>query len=92
MPARVDVYTRQWCGYCTAAKRFLDKRGVRYTEIDCTGDADKRRWLAQASGQSTVPQIFIDERPIGGFTDMRDLADAGELDALLAGQAPATTS
>ena len=67
MTARVEVYTRQWCGYCTAAKRFLDKRGVRYTEIDCTGDADKRRWLAQASGRTTVPQIFIDDRPIGRF-------------------------
>jgi len=89
MAARVEVYTRQWCGYCTAAKRFLDKRGTPYTEIDCTGDADKRRWLAQVTGRSTVPQIFIDGRAIGGFTDMRDLDDAGQLEPLLAGQAPA---
>jgi len=92
MPARVEVYTRQWCGYCSAATRFLDKKGVAYTEIDCTGDHEKRKWIAQASGQSTVPQIFIDGTSIGGYSDMKALDDRGELDALLAGQASAASS
>ena len=85
MGAQVKIYTRQWCGYCSAATRFLSSRGVAFEEIDVTGNNEARKWLAEVTGQSTVPQIFIDGKPIGGYTDMRALDDMGRLDALLAG-------
>jgi len=85
MPAHVTIYTRQWCGYCTAAESLLKDKGVAFEKIDCTGDQEKRRWLAEATGRSTVPQIFIDGRAIGGYDDMRALERHGELDKLLAG-------
>ena len=85
MPAEVKIYTRKWCGYCTAAERLLTSKGVAYENIDCTGDRAKRDWLAKVTGRTTVPQIFIDGRPIGGYDDMRALDRAGELDKLLAG-------
>lgn len=82
--ASVRVYTTQWCGYCNAAKRFLSSvKGVSYEEIDVSGDADARRWLTETTGQSTVPQIFVGDLPIGGYTDMRALDSAGKLDPLL---------
>jgi glutaredoxin 3 len=85
MPANVTIYTRQWCGYCTAAERLLKDKRVAFEKIDCTGDDEKRQWLAEATGRSTVPQIFIDGRAIGGYDDMRALDRRGELDKLLAG-------
>ena len=85
MPAQVTIYTRKWCGYCTAAERLLKDKGVAFENIDCTGDDAKRRWLADLTGRTTVPQIFIDGRAIGGYDDMRALDRAGELDPLLSG-------
>jgi glutaredoxin 3 len=85
MPAQVTIYTRKWCGYCTAAERLLASKGVAFENIDCTGDDAKRRWLADVTGRTTVPQIFIDGRAIGGYDDLRALERAGELDKLLAG-------
>ena len=94
MAAEVKIYTREACGYCTSAIRLLTQKGVKYEHIDATGDPDTRRWLAQVTGQSTVPQIFIDGRSVGGFTDIRALDQRGELDRLLAGTAaqPSSTS
>lgn len=83
--AQVKIYTTTWCGYCTAAKRFLrDHKKVEFQEIDVTGDEAARAWLVETTGQSTVPQIFVGERAIGGYTDMRALDSAGGLDPLLA--------
>lgn len=87
MPAEVKMYTRQWCGYCVAAERLLKRKGVAYEEIDTTGKPDLRRWLANETGRSTVPQIFIDGQSIGGYDEMNALDRAGKLDALLAGTA-----
>jgi len=84
MPAQVKLYTRRWCGYCTAAEHLLDAKGVRYEKIDCTGDHAKRAWLRAATGRSTVPQIFIDGEPIGGYDELRALDRRGELDRMLA--------
>jgi len=94
MAAEVKIYTREACGYCTAAIRLLTQKGVTFQHIDATGDPDTRRWLAQVTGSSTVPQIFIDGRPVGGFTDIRALDQRGELDRLLAGapSQPSSTS
>ena len=85
MPAHVKMYTRRWCGYCTAAENLLDAKGVSYEQIDCTGDHATRRWLVEVTGRSTVPQIFIDGKPVGGYDDIRALDRRGELDRLLAG-------
>ena len=82
--ADVKIYTREACGYCTAALRLLKTKGVSLEHIDCTGDATTRRWLAEVTGQATVPQIFINGRSVGGYTDIRALDLRGELDRLLA--------
>lgn len=85
MAAHVKIYTSRWCGYCVAAKRLLAQKGVAYEAIDATADPALRRWLLEATGRSTVPQVFIDGRPIGGYDDLRALDRAGRLDQLLAG-------
>jgi glutaredoxin 3 len=86
MAAEVKIYTVDWCGYCSAALRFLRNKGAQLEQIDVDGDAKMRRWLVEATGRTTVPQIFIDGEPIGGYTDMRSLDERGRLDALLAGR------
>ncbi len=92
MAAQIKMYTRKWCGYCTAAERLLDKKGVPYENIDCTNDQEKRRWLVEASGgRTTVPQIFINGKAIGGYDDLNALDRRGELDKLLQ-DAPAASS
>ena len=92
MAAHVKIYTRRWCGYCTAAERMLTQKGVEFEQIDASGDPALRKWLLEATGRSTVPQIFIDGKPIGGYDDMRALDRAGELDKMLAGGAGGATS
>lgn len=84
--ALVRIYTTRVCPYCFAAKALFDAKGVAYEEIDVTGDPETRAWLRQATGQRTVPQVFIGERACGGFTDVRALDQRGELDRLLADQ------
>jgi glutaredoxin 3 len=84
MPAQVKIYTRDYCGYCTAALRLLDQKGVAYEHVNATGDPKTRTWLVEATGRSTVPQIFIDGKPIGGYDDLNALERRGELDKLLA--------
>ena len=91
MANHIKIYTRKLCGYCTAAEHLLKSKGVAFEKIDCTGDQDKRTWLAEITGHTTVPQVFIDDRSIGGYNDLRALDRTGELDKLLAG-APAPTS
>lgn len=85
MPAHVKMYTRRWCGYCSAAEHLLDEKGVDYERIDCTNDRVTRAWLLKVTGRSTVPQIFIDGSSIGGYDELRALDRRGELDRLLAG-------
>lgn len=80
---RVRLYTRQWCGYCTAAERLLDRKGIAYESIDTTGDRDLRRWLRMESGRSTVPVIFIDNVAIGGYEELRTLDGQGALERLI---------
>jgi glutaredoxin 3 len=84
MIANVKLYTSDHCPYCVRAKALLDKRSIPYEEIDVSGDADKRAWLVSASGgRRTVPQIFIDDKPIGGSDDLHALDRSGELETLL---------
>lgn len=89
MAAHVQIYTRRLCGYCFAAERLLSRKGVAYEQIDATGDPELRRWLAAVTGRKTVPQVFIDGKPIGGYDDLQALDRSGALDAMLAGTAPA---
>jgi glutaredoxin 3 len=65
------------------AKRLMREKGVSFDEIDVATDADKRRWLVETTGQRTVPQVFIDGKPYGGYTDLAALDKKGELDPLL---------
>ena len=82
--AHVKIYTTRTCGFCFAAKELFEAKGIPYEEIDVTGDAKARAWLREATGRETVPQIFIDDRSYGGFSDVAALERAGKLDALLA--------
>ena len=82
----VTIYTRMMCGYCAAAKRLLDAKGVTYTEHDASYSPELRREMIQRSnGGSTFPQIFIGDTHVGGSDDLHALDAAGRLDALLKG-------
>jgi len=84
--AEVTIYTRQFCGYCTAAKRLLDKKGVAYVEHDATFSPELRQEMTRkANGGTTFPQVFIGAAHVGGSDDIHSLDRAGRLDALLAG-------
>ncbi len=83
---KVEIYTKDVCPYCTRAKALLQKKGVAYEEIDVEDDEAKRAWLVEATGQRTVPQIFVDGRSLGGFSDIEALDDEGKLDAILRGE------
>ena len=83
--AQVTIYTKPYCPYCIRAVSLLEKKGVEFTEIEAGFDPDKRQEMIQrANGKATFPQIFIDERHIGGCDDMMALEYAGKLDPLLA--------
>jgi len=82
--AKVVVYSSPFCGYCGAAKRLLQKRGIEYTEVDVMFHPDRRAEMIARSGRQTVPQIFIGERHVGGFDDLNALEKRGELDRILA--------
>lgn len=79
----VVVYVKRGCPYCTGAVELLQDKGVRFEVIHVEGRADLRRWLSEATGRHTVPQIFIDGEPVGGFDDLAKLDREGELDELL---------
>jgi glutaredoxin 3 len=81
---RIQMYTTRWCGYCIRAKTLLDSRGLEYEEILLDDDPDFRRTVLEATGGWTVPQILIDGRPIGGYTELWRLDRAGCLEDLLA--------
>lgn len=82
--AKVEIYTKMFCGYCHRAKRLLDSKHVDYLEYDITMDGEKRDEMrARAPGAMTVPQIFIDGVAIGGSDDLAALERDGKLDSLL---------
>ena len=84
--ARVEIYTKFFCPYCSRAKRLLSEKGVDFQEYDITTGGEKRtEMLDRSNGRTTVPQIFIDDRHIGGSDDLAALDREGQLDPLLAG-------
>ena len=83
MPA-ITIYTKSWCPYCSSAKKLLAEKGAEFTEIDIEKKPEARAEMIQkAKGRSTVPQIFIGERHVGGCDDLYDLDDRGQLEPLL---------
>lgn len=82
--AKVEIYTKAFCGYCARAKALLTDKGVAFEEYDITTGGPKRtEMLDRSRGGSTVPQIFIDGQHIGGSDDMAALDARGGLDPLL---------
>jgi glutaredoxin 3 len=79
----VKIYTTPSCPYCVRAKRLLERKGIRYEEVDVAGDDQARMDLAERTGRRTVPQIFIGEQNVGGSDDLHALEQQGALDVLL---------
>ncbi|MEL7115763.1 MAG: glutaredoxin 3 [Pseudomonadota bacterium] len=82
----VEIYTSPLCGFCHAAKRLLNQKGVSYAEIDLAQSPDRRsEMMDRAGGRHTVPQIFVGKTHVGGCDDLFALERSGKLDPLLAG-------
>jgi glutaredoxin 3 len=79
----VTIYTRQLCGFCTAAKSLLSRKDIAFRELDATFDKDLRQEMTQRSGRVTFPQIFIGDTHVGGCDDLMALDRAGKLDPML---------
>ncbi len=79
----VTLYTTPYCPYCHRAKRLLEDKGVPFTDIGVMGQPELRREMEELSGGYTVPQIFIDGKPIGGSDELAALERAGKLDRIL---------
>jgi glutaredoxin 3 len=86
--AKVTMYTTPWCGYCSAARKLLQAKNIEFEDIDVGMDAGLRREMTDKSGGTSVPQIFINDEPIGGYDDMAALDKQGKLDQLLSQDAP----
>jgi len=86
--SKVEIYTWRFCPYCIRAKGLLDRKGVIYSEYLIDGDDTARQAMARrAEGRSSLPQIFINNQPIGGCDNLMELDQAGLLDQLLGGGA-----
>jgi glutaredoxin 3 len=82
--AHIEIYSKFGCPYCSRAKALLRAKGVSFEEIDITMGGPRRAEMIQrAGGRTTVPQVFIDGRHVGGSDDLAALDHAGELDPLL---------
>lgn len=80
----VTIYTRNGCGFCTAAVGLFKKKGVAFVEHNATVEPDARQeMLARANGRTTFPQVFIGKTHVGGCDDLYALEDQGRLDGLL---------
>ena len=81
----VEIYTSPLCGYCHAAKRLLNEKGVEFEEVDVLRHSERKaEMIKRANGGRTVPQIFIGDMHVGGYDDLYALERAGKLDGLLA--------
>ncbi len=84
--AKVEIYTKAFCPYCSRAMRLLGSKGVEPQEYDITmGGPQRQEMIQRARGRTTVPQVFIDGKHIGGSDDLAALDARGGLDPLLAG-------
>lgn len=83
MTAKVLMYSSRVCPYCRMAERLLEQKGVRAEKVMVDEDPARREEMIRRAGRTSVPQIFIGETHVGGYTDLADLERAGRLDALL---------
>jgi len=83
---KVVMYTQTVCGFCSAAKRLLQSKGVDIEEINVDRSPEMRQEVVARTGMRTVPQIFIGDKFVGGYQELQALEMAGELDALLTNQ------
>ncbi len=81
--ARVQMYSTQWCGYCVRAKTLLEGKGIPFDEIFVDERPNFRQWLLETTGGWTIPQILIDGKPIGGYTELWRMDRDGQLEALV---------
>lgn len=79
----IVIYSKEVCPYCVRAKALLQRKGAEFTEIKIADDATREEMMKKSGGRMTVPQIFIDEKHIGGCDDLYALESAGKLDELL---------
>lgn len=77
------LYTTQYCGFCFRAKDLLDSLGIVYEEISVDNSPELRQEMIELSGGTTVPQIFIDDKSIGGCNELFALMRSGELDQII---------
>ena len=83
--ARVEIYTKVGCPYCARAKALLGSKNVAFEEYDAAGDAAlKKQMMERSGGRATFPQLFVDDKHIGGCDDLVALDRRGGLDPLLA--------
>lgn len=82
----IDIYTKNWCPYCHAAKALLNDANLEFNEIDVTDDATREEEMIRRSKRRTVPQIFIGDVRVGGFDDLRALQVNGELGPIVDSQ------
>lgn len=75
----IKIYTKTHCSYCYAAKNLLTKRGLSYEEVNVSDDFAQEQYMRNLTGGTTVPQILIENSPIGGFTELVELDQAGKL-------------
>ena len=78
---QIKMYTRGYCSFCYAAKNLLAKRGLAFEEISLSDNPSVEREMRKLTGGRTVPQIVIDGRPIGGYTELVELDMDGELES-----------
>jgi glutaredoxin 3 len=83
MAHSVRIYTASYCSFCRHAKELLRERGIAFEEIDVTADARTREWLVGATGRRTVPQVFVGEKAIGGYEELRSRDRSGRLAGLV---------
>jgi glutaredoxin 3 len=81
----IAIYVKAHCQRCWRAKRLLRRSSYAFEVIDVSGDDALRNWLVEATGSRTVPQVFVDGRPVGGFAVIRALDSSGDLDRLVRG-------
>lgn len=79
----VEIYTKNWCGYCRMAKILLNRLHIPYQEIEITHNTEMEKEMVERAGRHTVPQIFIDNRAIGGFNALSRLVLSGEIQSLM---------
>ena len=81
---KVEIYTRYWCGYCRLARSLLQSLGCKFQEYDLDSDVALQQEMFQRTGGRTVPQVLIDDYPVGGFADLARLQHNGVLGRMLA--------